>query len=83
MEGLVFEMARKLGKSSAYEIIFELTQACQRDRVSIREAVEADPRVRAALEGGRLAQLLEPSAHLGMAETIVDGVLAKVGDLRN
>lgn len=82
MEGLVFEMARKLGKSSAYEIIFELTQACQRDRVSIREAVEADPRVRAALESGKLAQLLEPRSHLGMAETIVDGVLAKVSRRR-
>jgi adenylosuccinate lyase len=77
-EALMFEMARKLGKSSAYEIIFELTQACQRDRVSIRAAVESDPRVLAALEEGTLARLFEPRTHLGMAETIVDSVLAKV-----
>ncbi|WP_342616127.1 hypothetical protein RO524_17805, partial [Pseudomonas aeruginosa] len=31
-EAFVFEMAKQLGKSSAYEIIFEITQACQRKR---------------------------------------------------
>lgn len=82
MEAFVFEMAGKLGKSSAYEIIFELTQACQRDRVPIREAVEADPRVLAAVGEGRLARLFEPQAHLGMAATIVDGVLGEVGHRR-
>ncbi|MFK3651002.1 adenylosuccinate lyase family protein [Lysobacter enzymogenes] len=82
MEAFVFEMAGKLGKSSAYEIIFELTQACQRDRVPIREAVESDPRVLAAVGEGRLARLFEPSAHLGMAETIVDSVLSEAGRRR-
>lgn len=82
MEAFVFEMAGKLGKSSAYEIIFELTQACQRDRVPIREAVEADPRVLAAVGEGRLARLFEPGAHLGMAGTIVDGVLNEAGQRR-
>lgn len=82
MEAFVFEMAGKLGKSSAYEIIFELTQACQRDRVPIREAVEADPRVLAAVGEGRLATLFEPQAHLGMAEALVDGVLNEVGHRR-
>lgn len=82
MEAFVFEMAKTLGKSSAYEIIFELTQACQRDRVSIREAVECDPRVLAAVDGGKLARLFEPRAHLGMAETIVDDVLTQVGNRR-
>ncbi|QWP76793.1 adenylosuccinate lyase family protein [Lysobacter sp. K5869] len=82
MEAFVFEMAGKLGKSSAYEIIFELTQACQRDRVPIREAVEADPRVLAAVGEGRLARLFEPAAHLGMAEAIVDSVLTEAGHRR-
>ncbi len=82
MEAFVFEMARTLGKSSAYEIIFELTQACQRDRVSIRQAVESDPRVRAAVGESRLAHLFEPQAHLGMAGTIVDSVLTQLGHRR-
>ncbi|MEH6417922.1 class-II fumarase/aspartase family protein [Pseudomonas sp. CGJS7] len=82
MEAFVFEMAKKLGKSSAYEIIFELTQACQRDRVSIRSAVESDPRVLAAVDEDQLARLFEPKAHLGMAETIVDSVLVEAGARR-
>lgn len=78
-EALVFEMARKLGKKSAYEIIFEISQASQRDRVSIREAVESDPRVIAVMEEGALARLFEPRTHLGMSEKIVANVLAKAG----
>lgn len=77
-EALVFEMAKKLGKSSAYEIIFEISQACQRDRVSIRDAIESDPRVTAVMEKEVLARLFEPRSHLGMSKTIVDNVLAKV-----
>lgn len=81
-EALVFEMAKKLGKSSAYEIIFEICQACQRDRVSIREAIESDPRVTAVMEKKVLARLFEPRSHLGMSEKIVGNVLAKVGSRR-
>lgn len=77
-EAVVFEMARKLGKSSAYKIIYEVSQACQRDRVSIRTAIESDPRVIAAMEEGALARLFEPRTHLGMSEQIVDNVLARV-----
>ncbi|MDD0976230.1 class-II fumarase/aspartase family protein [Pseudomonas fontis] len=78
-EAVVFEMATKLGKSSAYNIIFEVSQASQRDHVSIREAIECDARVMAVMEAGALARLFEPRSHLGMSETIVDSVLAKVG----
>ncbi|MFO2462732.1 adenylosuccinate lyase family protein [Pseudomonas sp. 15FMM2] len=78
-EAVVFEMARKLGKSSAYAIIFEISQACQRDHVSIREAVESDPRVTAVMDKDALARLFEPRSHLGMAQTIVDRVVAEAG----
>ncbi|MBM3104068.1 adenylosuccinate lyase family protein [Pseudomonas sp. V1] len=77
-EAFVFEMAKKLGKSSAYEIIFEITQKSQRNRVSMREAIESDPRVSAVMEAQTLAGLFEPRSHLGMAEQIVDKVLGKV-----
>ena len=78
-EALMFEMAKKLGKSSAYEIIFEITQACQRDRMSIREGIESDPRISAVMDKDELARLFEPRSHLGMSEKIVDNVLARVG----
>lgn len=77
MEAFVFEMARKLGKASAYQIIFELTQESQSKRKPIREMVEADPRVRAAVDEEKLEHLFDPRAHLGMAEKLVDGVLAE------
>ncbi len=76
-EAFVFEMAKKLGKSSAYAIIFEITQASQRNRVSMREAIESDPRVSAVMGEETLAKLFEPRSHLGMAEKIVDNVLGK------
>jgi adenylosuccinate lyase len=78
MEAFVFEMARKLGKASAYQIIFELTQESQTKRRPIREMVESDPRVRAAVDEAALERLFDPKAHLGMAEKLVDGVLAEV-----
>ena len=77
-EAVVFEMARKLGKSSAYQIIFEVSQASQRNHVSIREAIEADARVLAVMNDGALARLFEPRTHLGMSERIVDNVLARL-----
>lgn len=77
-EAFVFEMAKKLGKSSAYAIIFEITQTCQRNRVSMREAIESDPRVNTVMPAQTLARLFEPRSHLGMAQEIVDNVLGKV-----
>ncbi|HHZ7977343.1 TPA: class-II fumarase/aspartase family protein [Pseudomonas aeruginosa] len=77
-EAFVFEMAKQLGKSSAYEIIFEITQACQRKRIPMRQALESDPRVGAVMPKETLARLFEPRTHLGMAGTIVDKVLDKV-----
>jgi adenylosuccinate lyase len=77
MEAFVFEMARKLGKASAYQIIFELTQESQSKRKSIRETVEADPRVRAAVDDEKLEHLFNPRSHLGMTEKLVDGVLTE------
>jgi adenylosuccinate lyase len=79
-EAFVFEMAKKLGKCSAYQIIFEITQACQRDHLSIRKAIESDARVTAVMGEEMLARLFEPRAHLGMAERIVDKVLGKVAN---
>ena len=77
-EAFVFEMAKQLGKSSAYEIIFEITQACQRKRIPMRQALESDPRVGAVMPKETLARLFAPRTHLGMAGTIVDKVLDKV-----
>jgi len=77
-EAVVFERARTLGKSSAYQIIFEVSQASQRNHVSIREAIEADARVLAVMNDGALARLFEPRTHLGMSERIVDNVLARL-----
>lgn len=78
MEAFVFEMARKLGKTSAYEIIFELSQTSQTQRKSIRETVMSDSRVLAAVDKSVVARLFDPRAHLGMAERIVDDVLARI-----
>lgn len=78
MEAFVFEMARKMGKASAYQIIFELTQESQSKRKPIRETVEADPRVRATVDDDKLQHLFNPRSHLGMAANLVDGVLAEV-----
>ncbi|HYO56762.1 adenylosuccinate lyase family protein [Archangium sp.] len=78
MEAFVFEMARKLGKANAYQIIFELTQESQSKHKPLREMVESDPRVRAVVDEASLKRLFDPRTHLGMAEKLVDGVLAKV-----
>jgi adenylosuccinate lyase len=82
MEAFVFEMARKVGKTSAYEIIFELSQASQTQRKSMRETVQFDPRVLAAVDEATIARLFDPRQHLGMAERIVDDVLARIPECR-
>ena len=82
MEAFVFEMARKLGKASAYEIIFELSQASQTQRKSMRETIQSDARVLAAVDESAVARLFDPRQHLGMTETIVDNVLARIPECR-
>jgi adenylosuccinate lyase len=49
---------------------------------SLRDEVMAQPEVRAALEESAVDELFDPASHLGVADQLVDRVIARLDEGR-
>lgn len=75
-EALMLALARSVGKHSAHELVYELSQASQRDGGSLRTALASRPDITGKLGDGELEAVLDPARYLGEAGQLVDRVLA-------
>jgi adenylosuccinate lyase len=75
-EALVLALARSVGKQSAHELVYEVSQASQRNGVTLRSALASRPDITGKLDDGELDALLDPARHVGEAGQLVDRVLA-------
>jgi adenylosuccinate lyase len=73
-EALVFRLAEKFGKESAYRIVYDLSQKSQNEKTSLRALIEANPSLVERLGEG----VFDPSQHLGSCDALIDRVLAAV-----
>ncbi len=69
-------LAEGLGRDRAHALVLEISREAGARRLSFREAVSADPRVRGLLSPRRLAAALDYRNSLGLAGPFVDRVLA-------
>lgn len=75
-EALTLTLARSVGKHSAHEMVYELSQRSQTTGMPLRDVLDSRPDITGMLDGGELERVLDPSHHLGEAGRLVDRVLA-------
>ena len=65
-----------LGRAAAHDLVEAASRRARAERRHLREVLAADATVSAHLSPERLAELFEPRSYLGVAEALVDRVLA-------
>lgn len=75
-EALVQALARALGRRSAHEVVYELSQTSQSTGTSLQRALLDRPDITSLLEDGELETIFDPARHVGEAGEMVDRVLA-------
>ena len=75
-EAVAAALGEKLGKAKAHELIEEASAHAIAEGKSLREALDADPRITAQLSAAELERLLDPRHYLGEAERLIARALA-------
>lgn len=76
-EPLMLALGQRLGKQSAYSLVYQLSQQAQDDGSSLRELVQQDPQVTACLTSQELDHIFDPASQVGQAPALVDGVVQR------
>ncbi len=77
-EAVMMALAPSIGRERAHDLVYDL---CRRAMVEARPLIEvlaADAEVSRHLDRPALERLLDPANYLGLASTMVDGVLARL-----
>lgn len=74
-EPVVRALAESVGKHTAHQIVYELTQAGRTSGVDLRTALLTDERVTCRLSDTEIDRCLDPASALGAAGAFVDRVL--------
>ena len=77
-ERVMFELARKVGKQTAHDLVYEAAMRGRERGESFERALREDPRVYDALDERSLKESLDPTTYLGLAPEIVDDLLAQI-----
>jgi adenylosuccinate lyase len=76
-ERLMLTLGERIGKQSAYEVIYELSQAAKSSASSLRERLEGDGPGSCMLTSSEVAQAFDPQTYVGLAGQLVERVLAE------
>jgi 3-carboxy-cis,cis-muconate cycloisomerase len=79
-EAVTFALAEKIGKSEAHHIIEAASKKAVANKKHLREVLTAEPKVAAHLTAEQLEKLFEPMAYQGVAQTLIDRLLASLDD---
>lgn len=75
-EGLMLAIGRRIGKQSAHEMVYELSQAARRDGSSLRDLVRAHS-AGAVLSEAELARIFDPAQYLGQSSPLTQRALQR------
>jgi 3-carboxy-cis,cis-muconate cycloisomerase len=79
-EAVTFALAEKIGKSEAHHLMETASKKAVADKKDLRDVLAGDPNVTTHLDAARLAKLFEPMAYQGVAQTMIDRLLASLGE---
>ena len=77
-EAVMFGLADKLGRGEAHELTLAIAREAAERGVPLADVLRESPQVTAILSDEEIDRLVDPNHHLGQAEDVVDGVLARV-----
>lgn len=75
-ETFMFALGEKIGKQKAHDAVYELSMKAVHEGKSFSTVIQEDPEMKKFFLAEQLAQLLDPSAHTGLASQVVERVLA-------
>jgi 3-carboxy-cis,cis-muconate cycloisomerase len=77
-EAVTFALAEKIGKSEAHHLMEAASKKAVADGQDLRDVLAADPKITAHLDAGKLTKLFEPMAYQGVAQALIDRLLASL-----
>jgi 3-carboxy-cis,cis-muconate cycloisomerase len=77
-EAVTFALAEKIGKSEAHHLMEAASKKAVADRQDLRDVLAANPEVTAHLNAEQLTKLFEPMAYQGVAQALIDRLLASL-----
>jgi 3-carboxy-cis,cis-muconate cycloisomerase len=77
-EAVTFALAEKIGKSEAHHLVEAASKKAVAGKKHLREVLTQDPRIAGHLSAAQLTKLFEPMAYQGVAQTLIDRLLASL-----
>src|ERR1700742_3820830 len=77
-EAVTFALAEKIGKSDAHHLIEAAGKKAIADQKHLRDVLTSDSKVSAHLDAEQTAALFEPMAYQGVAQAMIDRLLASL-----
>lgn len=81
-EAVTMALADRIGKSDAHRLVEDAARRAVADGRHLRDVLAADPRVTGHLDTDRLAALFDPAGYQGVAQALIDRLLAAIDDGR-
>jgi 3-carboxy-cis,cis-muconate cycloisomerase len=79
-EAVTFALAEKIGKSAAHHLMEAASKKAVSEKKHLRDVLARDPRVSAHLSADKLTKLFEPMAYQGVAQALIDRLLASLDE---
>jgi 3-carboxy-cis,cis-muconate cycloisomerase len=77
-EAVSFALAAKVGKEEAHRILEEASRKAIAAKSDLQDVLGEDERVKLNLSVGELARLFEPAVYQGVAQTLIDRIIASL-----
>jgi 3-carboxy-cis,cis-muconate cycloisomerase len=75
-EAVMMGLAPALGRQDAHDVVYDACRLANEKRLTLADALAADPRVRSRIDRATIDRLTRPENYLGLAPQMVDRVLA-------
>src|SRR3569623_1432510 len=75
-EAVMMGLAPQLGRQQAHDIVYDACRLANEQRLSLADALAANPQVAARIDRATIDRLTSPGNYLGLAPEMVDRVLA-------
>jgi len=79
-ESVTFALAEKIGKSAAHHLMESASKQAVAEKKHLHDVLANDPRVTRQLDAKKLADLFEPMAYQGVAQALIDRLLASLDE---
>jgi 3-carboxy-cis,cis-muconate cycloisomerase len=77
-ESVTFALAEKIGKSEAHHLIEAASKKAVAEKKHLHDVLANEPKVAEQLDAKKLADLFEPMAYQGVAQALIDRLLASL-----